>query len=299
MVDLLRCQVDELECLASVYGLEGEFSTDDEALRVAKNFLESDATDSQALAPLSAAITLLVHDHPFTLRATLPVRYPEVPPVLDISATTLSKRVATDIKETLSSEARHCAEEGGEEQLLALVQRMQELAENAVEDALQRSAGDTMSGSHGQGRLGVTALFIDHMNDSSTYMRKLRAWIGELSLSGGLIYRLKLGASANNCAPRGRCEDIYVVLEGEAADRASFLTRLRTQKMTSQDVKERKSQVLWESDGSSGWDPSQRRFAEFRELHYGSSEEFKVHWEHLCAQLPEEYGVQLLPLRAR
>ena len=57
-------------------------------------------------------------------------------------------------------------------------------------------------------------LRIDHMNDSSAYLRKLMSWVGDLSLGGFLLYRMKAGAPASRLAPRGRCEDIVFRLEG-------------------------------------------------------------------------------------
>merc|ERR1711965_803051 len=94
---------------------------------------------------------------------------------------------------------------------------------------------------------------------------------------------MKTGAPASRCAPRGRCEDILVLLEGEDRDRSDFMTRLRCSRMTSQDVKERKSQVLSESSPSEALPPEDRRFESFEICHYN---ELNEEWQQRVQKLP-------------
>lgn len=99
-------------------------------------------------------------------------------------------------------------------------------------------------------------LFIDHMNDHLTYMKKVRRWTKELGLTGVALYRMRAKhinavSGGGKVVPKGRAEDIYVLLEGEASEIKDFLTRLRTFKMTSQDRREKKSKVLWDNKSSS------------------------------------------------
>ena len=103
-------------------------------------------------------------------------------------------------------------------------------------------------------------LHIDHMNDTATYLKKLRGWIDELSLHGKLLYRLRTtpcnaSSGGSKVVPKARAENIVLLLEG--AHVSEFMKRLRTAKLTSQDRREKKSSVIWESGqvSSSIWKP--------------------------------------------
>ena len=77
----------------------------------------------------------------------------------------------------------------------------------------------------GQSNLSAILFRIDHMNDSTSYIRKLQLWSDELELGTVLLYRMRsksVNASSGGKAvtPKGRAEDIWVLIEG-ARDRAS------------------------------------------------------------------------------
>ena len=75
-------------------------------------------------------------------------------------------------------------------------------------------------------------------------------------------------------------------------DRAAFLTRLRTSRMTSQDVKERKSQVLLESAAEDDTPAGSRRFDEFEVLHYKDKAKLDALWAARAVAFPEGAGLE-------
>ena len=190
------------------------------------------------------------------------------------------------LAEVLRTAAREHIAEGGQEQLALLAQRLHEITLPKIADVQSESKAVS------ERRLGMTILLIDHMNDSSSYLRKLRTWCTELSLEASILFRTRAGAVAANCAARGRVEHVYCMVEGEEIDRTSFVTRLRTQKLTSQDVKERKSQVLWESDCS--WSDGEKKLQgnKFETMRYGSPEELRVCWERATNDLPRSAALE-------
>ena len=131
--------------------------------------------------------------------------------------------------------------------------------------------------------LSSVLLHIDHMNDSSAYIRKLQLWTEELELGAALLYRMQTKAvsatsGGRSVTPKGRAEEIFLLLDGPGASIAEFLSRLRTQKMTGQDRHERKSTVLWDS-GSAGEAGSVRRVAEgLVAEEYSSPAELRERW---------------------
>ena len=100
----------------------------------------------------------------------------------------------------------------------------------------------------------VAVIYIDHMNDSSGYSRKLRKWTRQLGLSALHIFW--------TTTPTGRCEKIYIFLFGEHESISDFNKRLKTEfvdvNAKSLKCKERKSEMLSRrakgecSSGSSG-----------------------------------------------
>merc|ERR1719272_2735515 len=160
------------------------------------------------------------------------------------------------------------AEEAGSEHLMLAIQTATDLllelqldqqqqhgeVDHEAEEQLQEDTqeqGMKGDGSHTQccSDLSQVCLFIDHMNDHLSYMKKVNSWCKELGLSGIMLYRMRSKhinavSGGGSVTPKGRAEDIYVLLEGEASDTKDFLTRLRTFKMTSQDRREKKSKVM-------------------------------------------------------
>lgn len=283
-MELLERQIDELECCAAVFCQKGEFEADMEALFEARNALTS---GEPVLKTLSCRITLEVEgcSEPIALRAVLPAEYPLVSPILEVSSPALPKRLAADICGALE---RHC-NNAGEECLVELAHMMSSL----YLDAYQQAGSEKQHVTEPQeDSLGATVVFIDHMNDSHAYLRKISGWMAEYSLAGVLLYNPKSTNPAIKGAttvPRGRIEDIYLVLEGCEADRSRFMTLLRTQRLTPQDVKERKSQVLWQSDKS--WSSDKQLYGNsFEIVPYTSSEELMAVWRDKAAGLHVELG---------
>ena len=91
---------------------------------------------------------------------------------------------------------------------------------------------------------------IDHMNDSSGYVKKLQRWCAQLGLAARLFYALPGGGAGFSAGgdddpeasaerfrgsgsvgppPGGRVEGVFVVLGGDGDSVQTFLTRLRTE----------------------------------------------------------------------
>ena len=155
----------------------------------------------------------------------------------------------------------------GEEAVVELAQELQDKIPGVVADlrefVMQNRAGGAAAEPQPQSST-VTALssaeprstilfHIDHMNDSTTYIRKLKLWAEELDLGAILLYRMRTKAvnassGGKSVTPKGRAEEIWVLLDGSLASTKEFLSRLRTQKVTAQDRHERKSTVVWDKN---------------------------------------------------
>ena len=89
----------------------------------------------------------------------------------------------------------------------------------------------------------VVVIRIEHMNDSSKYVKTLSKWSESFSLTAHVIWR-----SSSDSKKRKRKEGIYVILRGEKENTKRFLTLLRTEKVDvdSRGVKckEKKSTVV-------------------------------------------------------
>lgn len=86
-------------------------------------------------------------------------------------------------------------------------------------------------------RVTALLLLIDHMNDRLAYLKRLRNWFDELEISGTILLRVD----------GRRAKHIVCFLHAMEENVNEFLTRLRTQKMSNVDVREKQSSVLWRS----------------------------------------------------
>jgi hypothetical protein len=107
------------------------------------------------------------------------------------------------------------------------------------------------------GDSATVLLHIDHMNDSASYIRTLETWSSDLGLGAVVVlYRMRTkpvnaSSGGKSIQPKGRAEEIWVLLDGTMAGTTKFLARLRTQRLTAQDRHERKSTVVWDSNSGS------------------------------------------------
>jgi hypothetical protein len=220
-----------------------------------------------------------------TLHFTLPPLYPAVAPAIAVSSTSPALNAAAtqtlgaalnDIARSLTLDRAEA--DGGQECLFEVASEcgtlVADLLERQAKEAATAAAcrgsgsggtsgsggGDKGSGSgsgSGSGprndaalKFSQVLLFIDHMNDFVSYLKKVTGWVNELQLTGLLLHRMRVRSiqavsGGNKVTPRGRAEDIFLWLEGPEENTRAFLSRLRTSKMTSQDRHERKSTVLW------------------------------------------------------
>ena len=215
-----------------------------------------------------------------TLHFTLPPLYPAVAPAIAVSSTSPALNAAAtqtlgaalnDIARSLTLDRAEA--DGGQECLFEVASECGTLVADLLERQAKEAAAAAAAGGRGRGSGGSSGsgsengsgsgtrndaalkfsqvlLFIDHMNDFVSYLKKVTGWVNELQLTGLLLHRMRVRSiqavsGGNKVTPRGRAEDIFLWLEGPEENTRAFLSRLRTSKMTSQDRHERKSTVLW------------------------------------------------------
>ena len=336
--ELLQRQLMELECLAAMYPREGDHQRVEvlsaAAARDAGELVEAwEATGEapgldvlNALAPLSVALTVPVQretadeasdggkhlHHPtsgtITMWATLPAEYPTAAPTLKLSATHLPRDAVRDISdkvEALAEQRTAALASDGAECLAELAQEMSDAAAAAAAAAarVDAEAPDADEADEADGACHAVVR-IDHMNDSSGYVKRLQKWATQLGLAARLFYAAQKdgkdgkGASAARCGkgpPRGgRVEGVYVVLGGDGEAVQGFLTRLRTEVVDvdgkGNKCRERQSTVMcrraasqvkpgqdpvpafegFECEAYEGGDALEERLAAFNLLHVGA-----------------------------
>ena len=290
-IERLQRQLTELECLEAMYPREGSGSgfrsLNPDALDAARAAVDGwersgeppGADALAAIPPLRCSLTLDLEEdaetsrpaETLTLRVTLPRRYPAVAPTIEAAGSATSRDAAGAILSRLDriAEERTTAlgEEGGAECLAELAQEARELAE-ADANATRRAAAAAASERDARdapNALHHAVVRIDHMNDSSGYVKKLRKWAAALGLAVRLFYAEEgrgatATATATATAPAdeddsddrppsgGRVEGVFVVLAGEDDAIGGFLARLRTEMVDVDSrgakCRERKSEVL-------------------------------------------------------
>eukprot|EP01043_Picozoa_sp_COSAG02_P024664 COSAG02_NODE_1355_length_13099_cov_10.562923_9_plen_302_part_00 len=273
----LERALQELEALESIYGYEpGGFIVHSTAeLAMARSMVHPGVTQPNAdvvdwtLPQLELEIRVELdsggegNDASARLRCAMPPGYPTTAS-LQVSVVVDDLRRAQQNELTAMLQAK-ADELLGEESVVDLVQALEELY------CSMRSEGNTLGEQLpepdlGQSKLSAILFRIDHMNDSTSYIRKLQLWSDELEMGTVLLYRMRsksVNASSGGKAvtPKGRAEDIWVLIEGTRDHASEYLSRLRTRKMTGQDRHERKSTVVWDSDSASKG-TSKRRIAD-------------------------------------
>tara|TARA_B110001452_G_scaffold212747_1_gene183407 strand:- start:3353 stop:4189 length:837 start_codon:yes stop_codon:yes gene_type:complete len=210
--DALERQQDELTVLEAMYGGDDFELEDGKAVFLVR----------------SAAASLTVR---------LPPLYPYEPPMLELSCPVASPAAVEAADQELTAIVR-----GDEEQecCVQLVQRFLELAaEELVEVQADAAAAAAATTQDEAGEAEEECVIsIDHMNDSSAYMRLLERWAAEGGLAGTLLY---------DDSGR-RVHGVVLVLQGGSRACTAFLHRLRTELVDSdakgRRCRERQSTVL-------------------------------------------------------
>jgi hypothetical protein len=302
-LDALERAVQELEALDSIYGYDaGGFIVHSPAeLALSRSMVDAGLPPPAGAvwAPPQLELELRLEldgdgdgSAVARLRCALPPGYPTAAAARpSVTVEGLRRTRQDELTAALQAKADELL---GEESVVELAQALEELYTGVVADerirvvARQPEPEPELSGSaHAaagqQPALTSILLHIDHMNDSTAYIRKLQLWSEELGLGVVLLYRMRTKAvnatsGGRSVTPKGRVEEIFVLLDGPGASTAEFLSRLRTQKMTGQDRHERKSTVLWDSS-SAGEAESVRRVADgLVAEEYASPAELRERW---------------------
>lgn len=279
-VEALERAAQELEALESIYGYEPDGFTvhSDAALELARAAVDGGEAGAGWAPPaleLELRLELDVEGQPAVvarLRLSLPPGYPTAASArVSVSIEGLRRRVQDDLTAAVQTKADALL---GEEAVMELAQELQEIGpgvlanEQAIglgpdpdpdpeQNAAAGGAVQAMMASKPKESLSTVLFHIDHMNDSTTYIQKLRLWSEELNLGVVLLYRMRTKAvnassGGKSVNPKGRAEAIWVLLDGNLGSTKEFLSRLRTQPMTGQDRHERKSTVIWDNISGGG-----------------------------------------------
>lgn len=272
----LERAVQELEALESIYGYEpGGFTVHSVTeLALARSVVgvgQETGAEGAEWSPPQLELEICVNlgsgeenGAVARLRCTMPPGYPTTASV-QVSVSVDGFRRAQQDKLTLMLQQK-ADELLGDESVVDLVQALEELYSGVGSEGSAQTQGGLPEPELEQPDLLTTLFRIDHMNDSTAYIRKLKLWSDELDLGIVLLYRMRsksVNASSGGKAvsPKGRAEDIWVLMEGTRDHASEFLSRLRTHKMTGQDRHERKSTVVWDSN-SANESTSKRRIAD-------------------------------------
>jgi hypothetical protein len=241
-------QLLEVEALEAIYDGTDAFVVEDESWwKRAQFLLETESAVIQELESLQFSVAL---ETGARVRFTLPIAYPLSKPAhLAVEDSSLVRKDLDLLNEKLKTKSATLV---GEESALELVQEAEELLQTLHEE---RSTS-IFNANDDSCKIQVHTLLlrIDHMNDSTTYMKKLEGWVNDLELSGKIFFKMRetpciASSGGSKVTPKGRAENIVLLLEG--GNIAAFTKLLRTARLTSQDRREKKSTVVWETHSPS------------------------------------------------
>ncbi|KAK7495117.1 hypothetical protein BaRGS_00013757 [Batillaria attramentaria] len=258
---------EELEAIQAIYCRPGELSVSqglDESRQVTLQLSsESDSDDVGRLPSLTAELRLL-----------LPASYPAAVPTISVFSDHLTRNDLSQLRTTLCQ----CAEQNlGQPALMDIISLATEellklrAANHSRESKDTPSVGNkaspqTVPGGESGDPSGtscdrVVLLHLDHMRAKAQYVKLIRKWVADLSLTGRLIFCQRL---------------ILIVLQGESASIKEYIVRQRTSNVDvdsrGHPCKERMLSVLWEGPV----DRTHSRFADFEVSELGAPEELKA-----------------------
>lgn len=278
-------QLDEIEAMENVLGAANVTVDDDLRERLANAVVASESDTTQVLDTVGYVRldckSDIINGY---VQLVLPPRYPLEAAQVSIGCSAMTAKQARLMNQQLSLIAAEHAE-GGEECLLELLMEFENMLKTLNETNIDpHSLACTPLNNNRNGAKPImrACLHIDHMNDSITYVKKVKGWIAELGLTGRMLYKMRskpvnASSGGTKVTPKGRAENVLLMLEGEAKPISNFLTRLRTFKLTSQDRREKKSTVIWESSGQEGC-TKMRILDHFEALLYDSFTDLEVKW---------------------
>jgi hypothetical protein len=243
LVDCVERQLLEVEALEAVYDGTEAFALEDESWCQQAQFM-IDAGNVQELHALSFNVTIQAG---VRVRFTMSAEYPASEPArVTIEHPSLVRKELEDLNQKLQAKAALLL---GEESALELVQEAEELLEKFQEESTLFNLQDATEESSTVEQ-HTLLLRIDHMNDTTAYIKKLQGWIFDLGLRGRMFYRIRdtpcnASSGGSKLTPKRRAENIVLLLEGEQT--AAFMKLLRTARLTSQDRREKKSSIVWET----------------------------------------------------
>jgi hypothetical protein len=248
MADVVECierQLLEVQALEAIYDGTDAFALGDESWSKRASFsMEMGSAGVQELDALRLDVTL---EDGARVRFTLPIEYPLAEPArVTLEHSSLVRKELETLNHKLQERSVAMAGEQ-QESVLELVHEATELLHVLAEERMLAPSPDSCTS--GQQVVQTVLLRIDHMNDSTTYIKKLQGWVSDLELSGQVFYKMRetpVNASSGGAkvTPKGRAENVVVLIEGEQT--AAFMKLLRTAKLTTQDRREKKSSVVWE-----------------------------------------------------
>ena len=223
-------QQDELEALEAIFG-------------------EADCCILSAVPPRRIQIDLKGESCPqntVRLTAHLPSDYPSTsPPVCELSLLPAARDAACMRSYVANALQMLHFEPGG---CGCLYEWVQQLNEQLPADPPEEAHSSVTSAPEDEQSQEAVVL-IDHMNDSGSYLKKLRRWASQLGLASEIWFTLPVAASsANKKAGRTRAEKVYVLLSGDSRDIGTWLQRLKTEHVDvnkqGAKCKERQSKLL-------------------------------------------------------
>ena len=135
------------------------------------------------------------------LRISAPLLYPAQPCVVTVDSQAFTRSVADSVGAELTAAAAKLAGSEAMFELIGLLElKIEETCAAAATTTTtcgqdrELSAASADATSAAESQPSTVVLHIDHMNDSATYIKKLRLWSEELELGAVVLYRLRTKA---------------------------------------------------------------------------------------------------------
>ncbi|KAJ6658398.1 hypothetical protein lerEdw1_020102 [Lerista edwardsae] len=190
----------------------------------------------------------------------LPIGYPSSLPNISVSSEQLTRTQCMAAKERLLEEAkRHCSQPMVHELILWVQQNLQDIVEQAEPAACSGRTGPSTDATADDG-VWTALLHLDHMRAKGKYVKTVKKWCTDLSLTGRLMFMGKM---------------ILILLQGDRSNIKEYMILQKTSKVDvdsgGKKCKEKMISVLSETKARA----EHQRFQAFEVKEYSTLDELQ------------------------